>query len=82
MGTESVDAHRYDYIRESMNMFALLEAFLADERGMESVEYGIVGTLIGVAVIVAFTGLGEAVAAEITRLTDAVLNGIKVRCCD
>ncbi len=46
--------------------------FLRDEEGLTTVEYAIAGALVGVAVVVAFTDLGEAVGNVIEDLEAAV----------
>ena len=42
--------------------------FLRDEEGLTTVEYAIAGTLIGLAVVAAFTQLGNAVGNAIDNL--------------
>ncbi len=42
-----------------------LTEFLRDEEGLTTVEYAIAGTLIGLAVVAAFTQLGNAVCNAI-----------------
>ncbi len=46
--------------------------FLRDEEGLTTVEYAIAGTLIGLAVVTAFTQLGESVGDSINAI-DAVV---------
>ena len=46
--------------------------FLRDEEGLTTVEYAIAGALVGLAVVVAFTQLGDAVATNINDLEAAV----------
>ncbi len=46
--------------------------FLRDEEGLTTVEYAIAGTLIGLAVVAAFTQLGNSVGDAITAI-DAVV---------
>ncbi len=43
--------------------------FIADERGLAAVEYAVVAGLIAVGLIAAFTGLGEAAAIKLGKLT-------------
>ncbi len=43
--------------------------FIADERGLAAVEYAVVAGLITVALVTAFTDLGEAAAGKIEALT-------------
>ncbi len=51
-----------------------LIAFLADQRGLTTVEYAVAGALITVGVVAAFTLLGGSVDGTI-RIIDAVLPG-------
>ncbi|MEE8303390.1 MAG: Flp family type IVb pilin [Candidatus Tectomicrobia bacterium] len=46
--------------------------FLRDEEGLTTVEYAIAGTLIGLAVVAAFTQLGNAVGNAINNLEAVV----------
>ena len=46
--------------------------FLRDEEGLTTVEYAIAGTLIGLAVVAAFTQLGNAVGNAIDSLENVV----------
>ncbi len=46
--------------------------FLRDEEGLTTVEYAIAGTLIGLAVVTAFTQLGEAVGNSINAIEAVV----------
>ena len=48
--------------------------FLREEEGLTTVEYAVAGALITVAVVAAFTDLGQAVADTIGYIT-GVLNG-------
>ncbi len=43
--------------------------FLMDEEGLTTVEYAIAGSLVGAAVVTAFTDLGTQVGAVITGIT-------------
>ncbi|NMT63089.1 Flp family type IVb pilin [Marinobacter orientalis] len=43
--------------------------FLRDEEGLELAEYAVAGSLIVLAVVTAFTGLGTAIAGAITKIT-------------
>ena len=45
-----------------------LLAFIREEEGLTTVEYAIAGGLIGVAIVAAFTDLGEAIADKIDVL--------------
>ena len=46
--------------------------FINDEEGLTTVEYAIAGSLVGLAVVTAFTDLGTEVAGAIGRLEDAI----------
>ena len=47
-------------------------AFLREEEGLTTVEYAIGGGLVGLAVVLAFTDLGEAVADVIRNIIGAI----------
>ena len=49
--------------------------FLKDEEGLTTVEYAVAGTLIALAVVAAFTQLGNAVNDSITSITGAIGGG-------
>jgi pilus assembly protein Flp/PilA len=49
-----------------------LSAFVRDEEGLTTVEYAIAGSLVGLAVITAFTDLGNAVADVINEIITAI----------
>lgn len=53
-------------------MKAKLLDFLRDEQGLTTVEYAIAGGLVGLAVVAAFTDLGQAVGDRIGELITAV----------
>jgi pilus assembly protein Flp/PilA len=53
-------------------MIKALKTFLADEEGLTTVEYAIAGSLVGAAVVLAFTDLGLAVEQVITGITGAI----------
>jgi pilus assembly protein Flp/PilA len=46
--------------------------FLRDEEGLTTVEYAIAGTLIGLAVVTAFTQLGNSVGDAINAINTVV----------
>ncbi len=50
----------------------LLRHFWRDDDGLTTVEYAIAGALIAAAVILAFTNLGQKVAAVITYLVSSI----------
>lgn len=49
-----------------------IKKFLRDEEGLTTVEYAIAGGLIALAVVTAFTDLGEAVGLRINDIEDCV----------
>ena len=49
-------------------------AFWKDEDGLTTVEYAIAGSLVGLAVITAFTNLGQEVGAVISNITTVLTN--------
>ena len=46
--------------------------FLKDEEGLTTVEYAVAGTLIALAVVVAFTSLGKAVNNSISEIASVI----------
>jgi len=46
--------------------------FLKDEEGLTTVEYAVAGTLIALAVVVAFGTLGNQVGTSISNITSAI----------
>ncbi len=52
-----------------VNQFA---KFLKDEEGLTTVEYAVAGTLIALAVVVAFASLGNAVNNSISAITSVI----------
>ena len=50
-----------------------IKSFLTDEEGLTTVEYAVAGTLIALAVIAAFTQLGNTVGTKINEI-DTKLN--------
>jgi pilus assembly protein Flp/PilA len=58
-----------------LHMFSLINKardFLRDEEGLTTVEYAIAGSLVGLAVITAFTNLGTAVKDVINSIITAL----------
>jgi pilus assembly protein Flp/PilA len=49
-----------------------IKKFLRDEDGLTTVEYAIAGSLVGAAVVLAFTDLGLAVRDVIEGITDDI----------
>ena len=47
-----------------------IKSFLADEEGLTTVEYAVAGTLIALAVIAAFSQLGNTVGSKINEIND------------
>ena len=52
-----------------MSKLQRIMEFLKDEEGLTTVEYAIAGSLVGAAVVTAFTGLGTQVGNVITGIT-------------
>jgi len=50
----------------------MLKKFFADESGLELSEYAVAAALVALAVIFAFTSLGEAIGEKIGGLTEAI----------
>jgi pilus assembly protein Flp/PilA len=46
-----------------------IKTFLKEEKGLTTVEYAIAGSLVGAAVVAAFTALGLQVSTVITTIT-------------
>jgi pilus assembly protein Flp/PilA len=63
-----------------LNVKSLLTDFVKDESGLTAVEYAIAGALVAGGVVVAFSGLGDAVDDQITCLT-TVVNGTQTTNC-
>ena len=53
-------------------MKEIIKKFLKEEKGLTTVEYAIAGSLVGAAVVIAFTDLGTAVEGVITDITTAI----------
>ena len=49
-----------------------IRAFWQDEEGLTTVEYAVAGTLVALAVVTAFTDLGNGIAGAIRQLVTAV----------
>ena len=49
-----------------------LEYFINEDNGLTTVEYAVAGTLIALAVVAAFTQLGNAIGNSINRLENIV----------
>jgi pilus assembly protein Flp/PilA len=49
--------------------------FVRDEEGLTMVEYAIAGSLVGLACVVAFSDLGDAIATRIKEIVTVVLTG-------
>ncbi len=54
------------------NLTKKLVKLIKDEEGLTTVEYAIAGTLVGLAVVGAFTDLGVAVGGAITQMTGVI----------
>lgn len=51
-----------------MQFKAWIRAWLADDEGLTTTEYAIAGALVGAAIVLAFTDLGQAIAAVISYM--------------
>jgi len=49
-----------------------IKTFLQEEEGLTTVEYAIAGSLVGAAVVLSFTALGDAVKLVIDNITNAL----------
>jgi len=47
-------------------------SFINDEEGLTTVEYAVAGTLIALAVVAAFTQLGESVGTSINKIENVI----------
>ena len=52
-----------------------IKSFLADEEGLTTVEYAVAGTLIALAVIAAFSQLGNTVGEKINAIESKLSTG-------
>jgi len=55
-----------------MNIDTVKNFFLTDDKGLELTEYAVGAALIAVACVLAFTGLGTAIAGVISGLTTTI----------
>lgn len=60
---------------------ALVKRFIKDEEGLTTVEYAIAGSLVGLAVVVAFTDLGEVVGNAISAMVTVICGDGSVVAC-
>lgn len=54
------------------NIVINIKRFLKEEEGLTTVEYAVAGTLIALAVVVAFASLGNAVNNSISEITSVI----------
>ena len=54
------------------NISNKLEQFIKEEEGLTTVEYAVAGTLVALAVVAAFTQLGNAVGNSINRIENII----------
>ena len=52
--------------------FNKFEQFIKEEEGLTTVEYAVAGTLVALAVVTAFTQLGEQVGSSIGAIESAI----------
>ena len=55
-----------------MKHMSLLRKFMKDDRGVSAIEYGLLATLIAVAIIVGATALGNALDAKFSSVATTV----------
>ena len=53
-------------------MAQCMKRFILEEEGLTTVEYAVAGTLIGLAVVGAFTQLGNTVGASINKIENVI----------
>lgn len=63
-----------------INAYAGIQVFLLDEEGVTSIEYGLIGSLIAVVIVLAVAGLGGQVC-ERFRSVASVLGATDVPAC-
>ena len=63
-------SHREDSMMKMLS--EKIKRFLREEEGLTTVEYAIAGSLVGLAVVGAFTNLGGAVGDAIVSLTGVI----------
>lgn len=54
------------------NFKQAIVTFLREEEGLTAVEYAIAGSLVALAVVTAFTNLGDAVGLKIQAMADII----------
>ena len=54
------------------NLMNSIATFIREDEGLTTVEYAIAGTLVGLAVVGAFTDLGEQVGLSINAIETAI----------
>ncbi len=50
----------------------MIKRFFRDETGLELSEYAVAAALVAIAVVVAFTALGDAIGVKIQQLADTI----------
>jgi len=55
-----------------MKVINMLTRFIKDEKGLTTVEYAVAGTLVALAVVAAFTQLGNAVGNSINAIENVI----------
>lgn len=58
-----------------MKHMSLLRKFMKDDHGVSAIEYGLLATLIAVAIIVGATALGNALDAKFSSVATTVTTG-------
>lgn len=58
-----------------MRVWTAIKRFVLDEEGLETVEWAVVGTLVVIAAIIAFTQLGQNTDAAMTNIANTIPPG-------
>ena len=58
-----------------MLKWSSIKSFVLDEQGLETVEWAVVGTLVVIAAIIAFTQLGANTNAAMTNIANTIPPG-------
>jgi pilus assembly protein Flp/PilA len=58
-----------------MLLWSSIKRFMSEEQGLETVEWAIVGTLVVIAAIIAFTQLGQNTSVAMQNIADTIPPG-------
>ena len=53
-------------------MLAMILNFLRNEAGVTAIEYGLIGSLIGAAIVFAVSSVGSSIAASFTQISNTL----------